>query len=193
MNWMHHPQPCWTRRLDRLLRVSLPQGPATLSSCWRRRCSAPFSCGSLSLALPTLKEIRPSSAICLQTPLLFRQLPAACLSREGLPRVHGHVGTKPSEHLFTIRREMRSGLRAGRLPGTSAVRLRTTRSFENGGVPTAPGRRPLRGHEPGSRSCGHGHHDRSRLAPWRDRLWAKRGWSLLRTDPVGPSRLPLRP
>ena len=51
--------------------------------------SLPASCPSLSLAPQWLKEIRPSSTICLQTPLLFRQLPAACLSRKSLPRACG--------------------------------------------------------------------------------------------------------
>ena len=44
VNWMHRPEPSWTRRLDRLLRGSLPPGPAALSSCQSRRYSAPFCC-----------------------------------------------------------------------------------------------------------------------------------------------------
>ena len=52
--------------------------------------SLPASCPSLSVAPLTLKEVRPSSTICLQTPrLLRRHLPSACLSRESLPIASG--------------------------------------------------------------------------------------------------------
>ena len=53
------------------------------------RSFAASLCPSLSLAPQTLKEIRPSSSICLQTPLFLRHLPAACLSRESLLRACG--------------------------------------------------------------------------------------------------------
>ena len=67
-----------------------------ISAYTQRSCHLPLralslraSCPSLSLAPQTLKEIRPSSAISLQTPLPHRRLPAACLSRESLPRACG--------------------------------------------------------------------------------------------------------